>query len=61
MMFTDTLDSFLMSYSNDNLIDGSQDCTIIRRSALFLVVLILSSLVPVCLMWFKFSIISILV
>ena len=60
MMFTDTLDSFLMSYSNDNLI-GSQDCTIIRRSALFLVVLILSSLVPVCLMWFKFSIISILV
>ena len=47
MMFTDTLDSFLMSYSNDNLI-GSQNCTIIRRSALFLVVLILSSLVPVC-------------
>ena len=61
MMFTDTLVSFSMSYSNDNLIGGSQDCAIIRRSGLFLVVLILSSLVPVCLMWFKFSIISILV
>ena len=61
MMFTDTLDSFLMSYFNDNLIGGSQDCTIIRRSAFFLLVVILSSLVPVCLMWFKFSIISILV
>ena len=47
MMFTDTLDSFLMSYSTVNLI-ASQDCTIICRSALFRVVLILSSLVPVC-------------
>ena len=54
MMFTDTLNSFLMSYTNDNFI-GSQNCTIICRSALFLVVLIgLSSLVPVCLLWFKF-------
>ena len=47
MMFNDALKSLLMTYYNVNLI-GSQNFTINGSSALYLSVLFLSSLVPVC-------------